>query len=97
MPYVRITTFRLRAGDRARLEQLIDAAIRPITAQPGFRSITPFISEDGLACGAVSVWETRAQAEAITAAARDQAQRQAGDALAGPPTTDIHEVYEPKG
>ena len=97
MPYVRITTFRLRAGDRARLEQLMDAAIGPISAQPGFRSITAYIAEDGLECGAVSVWDTRAQAEAITAAARDQAQRRAGDFLAGPPTTHIHEIYEPKG
>ena len=44
----------------------------------------------------MSVWETRAQAEAATAA-RDQAQQQLGAALAGPPTTDIHELYEPKG
>jgi len=97
MPYVRITTFRLRAGDRARLEQVSDQVTRAVRALPGFRSITPFISEDGTTGGAVSVWETRAQAEAVTAAARDQAQQQLGAALAGPPTTDIHEVYEPKG
>jgi heme-degrading monooxygenase HmoA len=95
MPYIRITTFRLRAGDRARFEQVADQAVGPLRALPGFRSSRFFASADGTTGGGVSVWETRAQAEAVTAAVRERAQRLLADALVGPPTTDIYEIYEP--
>ncbi len=97
MPYARLTTFRLRSADRARLEQVADEANGPIRAMSGFRSLLFFISNDNREGSALSVWDTREQAEAVTAAIRDRAQQTLQEGLEGPPTTHIHEIYEPKG
>jgi heme-degrading monooxygenase HmoA len=97
MPYLLITTFLVQPGNRARLEQVMDAASGSIRAQPGFRSLMLFISQDGSEGGALSIWDTRAQAQTITTVARDQAQHLLQDIQRQPPTTQIHEIYEPKG
>jgi len=94
--YARLTTFPMRPESRARVEPIASKYAGILAQQPGHRSTTFCFDEAGTEFVSLSVWESRAQAEAVTAAVRDAAQREMGDLISGAPSTKILEVFEPR-
>jgi heme-degrading monooxygenase HmoA len=94
MSYARVTRFRLQPGQDDRMEQLTDQVDGLMRAQPGFQTITYVRDQATGEYLALSLWESREQAEAATAG-REALQQHLQEVLAEPPTTTIYEVYDP--
>ena len=93
----RLTTFPLLPGTRAAVEEGNDAWARLLAAQPGHRRTVFYCTAAEDQFGAISTWDTRAAAEAVTAALGAALARSLGPVLAGPPPTTIVEVVYDAG
>ena len=94
--YARLTIFPLQMGSRAQIEAIMDKYAVLIARQPGHRGSTFCFDAAGDQFTTLTLWNSREEAEAGPARLRDVAQREMGDLLAGPPNTQILEVYEPR-
>jgi heme-degrading monooxygenase HmoA len=94
--YIRLTTFPLRHGRRAEVEPIADRFIRLLAEQPGYQSGMFGFDDADDTFVAVSVWDSRAHAQAATANVRDAAQVALAEQMEGAPSTRLLEVYEPR-
>jgi heme-degrading monooxygenase HmoA len=94
MSYARLTRFRLQPGQDDRMEQLTDHVDGLMRAQSGFQTITYVRDQATGEYLALSLWDSREQAEAATVG-REAVQQHLQEVLAEPPTTMIYEVYDP--
>jgi hypothetical protein len=91
----RISIFPLRPGaDRAELERIAVKFADILASQPGHHSTCLDITDGGSQLRSVSVWSSAAEAERITAVARDAAVEELGALLSGPPQTTIGQVLD---
>ncbi len=93
--YARLTTWRVGAENRPKLERLADEISQQLPGMGGFRSVT-FLADDatGEYCS-LTVWEGREAAEAAQHAQAEQ-MRQAVADLGAQPEVRSFEVYEPR-
>ena len=92
--YARLTTWRVGAENRPKLQRLADEVSRQLRGMGGFRSVT-FLADDaaGEYCS-LTVWDSREAAEAAQQAQADR-MRQAVADLGAQPEVRALEVYEP--
>lgn len=93
MPYARMTTFSIKAGNHERVQQLLDTALEAMKKMAGFQSVTAFHDDSYQTAGAFSIWDSRADAEGVTPGVRDIVLQQAREIIAAPPQTQIYVVY----
>jgi heme-degrading monooxygenase HmoA len=62
----------------------------------GYKGATFFANHETGECGALSLWESKEDAEAATASLWPKLQEIAGGMLKGPPIVRTYEYYEPK-
>jgi hypothetical protein len=62
MPYVRISTMRARAGEEARVRDLLDSLIGYYAKQPGYIAGYRLESADG-SIGRIGIWQREEDAE----------------------------------
>lgn len=71
--------------------------MRPqLKARKGFKNVTFFLDEAAGEYGALTLYETKSDAEAAAAALYPQLQEVLGGIIKGPPTLRQFEVYEPR-
>ncbi len=93
--YARLTTWRVGAENRPKMERLADGVSQQVRGMAGFRSIT-FLADDAAGeYSSLTVWESREAAEAAQQAQADQ-MRQAVADLGAQPEVRTYEVYEPQ-
>lgn len=90
--YARLTTFPLRPGTRAAVEEGIDDWVRLLAGQPGHRRSTFYFTETADQFGSFSVWDSREQAEAVTGNLGAATFQSMASVIQGPPTTLIVEI-----
>ena len=95
--YARLILLSLGAGKRSTGEKIADIIAPLYRAAKGFKSVTFFAADETGECGALSLWESREDAEAAGASFRLKLQELTTGILEGPPTVRGYEVYEPKG
>lgn len=94
--YARLVTLKLRPGSMATAEKLADHAVSVIAGLNGFVNVTFFGNDETGEYGSLSLWETVADAEAVSDATGLQIRDIVGDLLTERPTVRICEVYGPK-
>ena len=90
--YARLSVVSMGPGMRPRVEQLADQLAPRFKALHGFRGVTFLMDEASGDYGSLSLWESREDAEAASAAINPQVAR----IFQGMLTPWIFEVYEPK-
>jgi heme-degrading monooxygenase HmoA len=95
--YARLSTYPLRPGTRAAVEEGLEHWIRLLAAQPGHRRTTFYFTAAEDRFGSVSLWDSREQAEAVTGALGAATMQSMGAVMTGPPTTEIVEVVHDAG
>jgi heme-degrading monooxygenase HmoA len=93
--YLRLTIFPLQPGNRPQIEAILAPLHALVAAQPGFRDLVLAFDAAATQLVALTLWESHADAEAVTRTVREAAQRDLGELLAGPPTSEIFEVFVP--
>ena len=88
--YARLTTFTVKPDAVDQAEQIGQGYEKVLHDLPGHVATTMIIAGDRLI--SFSVWDSEANAEAVTAGARDAAQRDLADILVDGPTTTIGRV-----
>ena len=94
--YARLTLFTLGPGQREFAEGLADKLAPLFVTLKGFKSTTFMSDFDAGEYGALSVWETKEDADAAGEVLAPRLKEAVGDRLKGPPTIKVMEVYEPK-
>jgi heme-degrading monooxygenase HmoA len=90
--YARFSVINLGPGMRPKMEALADRLTPVFRAQPGFRDVTFLMDEAGGDYGSFSLWETKEDAEAASAAISPHV----AAIFRGLLTPWILEVYEPE-
>ncbi|OPY78230.1 MAG: hypothetical protein A4E65_02384 [Syntrophorhabdus sp. PtaU1.Bin153] len=96
MYYTRLITMNFGPGMRSAAEKVADTFAAIYKTMKGFRGATFFADHETGECGALTVWESREDAEAATASLWPKLQEIAHGMLKGPPTVRVFELYEPK-
>jgi heme-degrading monooxygenase HmoA len=94
--YGRLVMVKLVSGARPTVEQLADEISPILRNMKGFKGLTIIIDEERDEYGSLSIWETREDAEAVTAVTGPQLTHALSDVAKGPPTIRIFDIYEPK-
>jgi hypothetical protein len=94
--YARLVLFTLGPGMRSTGEKLADQFAPALGAQKGFKSVTFFLDDIVGEYGALSLWESKEDADASSAALDPQLQQALTGIVQGPPTLLLFEVYESK-
>ena len=94
--YARLVMFTLGPGTRPAGEKLAEQFAPALKAMKGFKSVTFFLDDTVGEYGALSLWESKEDAEAAMAALDPQLQQALTDIVQGSPTLGLFEVYEPK-
>jgi heme-degrading monooxygenase HmoA len=94
--YARLVLFTLGPGTRSTGEKLADQFAPALRAQKGFKSVTFFLDDIVGEYGALSLWESKEDADAASAALDPQLQQALTGIVQGPPTLQFFEVYESK-
>ena len=89
--YARFSVIAVGPGMRSRMEDLADRLAAVFRAQAGFRGVTFLVDEQAGEYGSFSLWETREDAEAASAAISPRVAK----IFKGMLTPWILEVYEP--
>ncbi len=82
---------------RPQAEAMADEAVARYKAQEGLKSVTFLADDDNGQYAALSLWDTREDAEAAGEALRAGLQQALHGIAAGPPTISLYEVYTPPG
>ncbi len=93
--HARLTTWRVGAENRPKMERLADGVSQQLRGMGGFRSVTFLGDDDAGEYCSLTIWESR---EAAEAAQHPQAarMRQAVADLGAQPDVRSFEVYEPR-
>ena len=96
--YALLTLFTLGLGTQEIADQMGVQFGDMLRSMKGFKSMTMFGDNDTGEYGGLSVWETKADAEAVMAATEAPMKEGLGDLMKRPPTRKVFEVWEaPKG
>jgi heme-degrading monooxygenase HmoA len=90
--YARFSVISVGSRMRARMEDLADRLAPRFRTQRGFKSVTFLMDEASGEYGSFSLWETKEDAEAASAAISPHV----ADIFKGMLTPWVLEVYEPK-
>ncbi len=90
--YARLSVISLDPGMRARMEKLADRLATQLKGLKGFRSVTFVMDAEAGDYGSFSLWDTKEDAEAASAAISPQVAK----IFQGMLTPWIFEVYEPR-
>jgi len=94
--YTRLILVNFGPGMGSAGEMVADTFAPIYKTMKGFKSATFFNDYETGECGALSLWESKEDAETATASLWPKLQKVAGGMLKGPPTVRIFELYEPK-
>ena len=93
--HARLTTWRVGAESRQKMERLADGVSQHLRGMRGFQSITFLADDDAGEYSSLAVWESREAAEAATQALATQLRQAVAD-LGVQPEIRTFEVYEPR-
>ena len=94
--YARLVMFTLGPGMRKESDKLADQFASAHKNMKGFKGAT-FIGDESIGeYGALTIWESKEDAEASSAALRPKLEQALSGIAKGPPTSRLFEVYEPK-
>jgi heme-degrading monooxygenase HmoA len=94
--YTRLILVNFGPGMRSTGEMVADTFAPIYKTMKGFKGATFFANHETGENGALSLWESKEDAEAATASLWPKLQELAGGMLKGPPTVRTFELYEPK-
>jgi len=86
----------LGPGMRSTAERLCDQMAPVFRALKGFKGMTFLVDDAAGDVAALTVWESKADAEAAIAAVSSRSQQAVSGIAKGPITRQFFEVYEPK-
>ena len=93
--HARLTTWRVGAENRPKMERLADGVSQQLRGMAGFRSIT-FLGDDAAGeYSSLAVWESKQAAEAAMQAFASQMRQIVAD-FGVQPEVRTFEVYEPR-
>jgi heme-degrading monooxygenase HmoA len=95
--HARIVMFTLDPGSLPASSRLANRHEPVMRRLNGFRSVTWLHNDDAGQYGSFSLWDTRADAEAVSGVTELQLDDASKAALKGPPTVQIFEIAEVKG
>ena len=95
--YARLSTYPLRAGSRAAVEEGLEHWVRLLAEQPGHLRTTFYFTAAEDHFGSFSLWDSREAAAAVTGALGGATMQSMGALMTGPPTTQIVEVVHDAG
>jgi len=95
--YARLTTFPLRPGSRAEVEEGNADWAALLVVQPGFRRCLFYFTAEEDQFGSFSLWDSREHAEAVGPALGAALGQSMGPVVQGPPTTTIVEIVHDAG
>lgn len=95
--YARYIVLKLGTANRALGKRIADGAASRYAAQKGYRSVTFLFDEAAGEYASLSVWNSREEAEAASAALRPWLLEVTSGQLLAPPESHFFEVYEPRG
>ena len=91
--FARTVAVRLRPNSLNQFKQIVDDQIIPILLkQPGFKDLITYALEGGTDVTAISLWETRKDAEAYHAASYAQVMKTLDPLLDGSPKLRIADI-----
>ena len=94
--YASLHIFTLGPGMRSTAEKLADQFAPVLRALKGFKGVT-FLGDDTVAeYGALSLWESKEDAEAAAATTGPQLEQTLSGIVKAPPVRRFFQVYEPK-
>lgn len=91
----RLVMFTMGPGKRAVAEKMADQFLAAMKSLQGFKGATFLVDERVGEYGALSLWESKAEAEAAGEALTPDLQQALQGIVQGPPTQRQFEVYEP--
>lgn len=94
--YARLILLSLGPNMRSTGEKIADTFASLYRAAKGFKSAIFFADDETGECGALSLWESREDAEAAGTVFKPKLQELTKGILEGLPTVRGYEVYEPK-
>jgi heme-degrading monooxygenase HmoA len=94
--YALLTTFTLGVGMRSKAEELADRFARLLKNMKGFKNLLCLGDYNVGEYVALSIWQSRDDAEAAASVAGPQLQQALTGIVKGPVTRRCFEVYEPK-
>jgi len=94
--YTRLILMNFGPGRRSAAEKVADTFAPIYRTMKGFRGATFFGDFETGECGALTMWESKEDAEAATVSLWPKLQEVAHGMLKGPPTVRVFEHYEPK-
>ncbi len=94
--YMTYGTLTLKPGSRPMAERIADQGAPSMAQQPGFQQVMFFLDEDRNEYGAVTVWNSREDAERANEVLTPQFEQAFGDLLMSPIRTQVFEIYEHK-
>ena len=92
--YARLVTFKLAPGARPTAEKGADEFAEFCKTLKGFNSITLLINGETNEYGGLTLWQTKADAEAAMVALDNHLQTHLRDRFVGKPAIQMFEVYE---
>lgn len=94
--YARLTVFNMGPGKREIATALADDAVKRSRDMEGFVSATYMIfDEEAGDYGSLTLWQTKANADAAASSLMTWMKDEIGDKLTAPPLVRLAEVYEP--
>ena len=94
--YARLIMFTLGPGMRTESEKIADQFAAVHKNMKGFKGAT-FLGDDSIGeYGALSIWESKDDAEASSASLRPKLEQALSGIAKGPPTSRLFDIYEPK-
>lgn len=95
--YARLAILNLGPGQRETAEKVADEINALAKSLKGFKGITFFLDESAGEYGGLSLWESKADADASAEQINPRIGEMVGSQLKGEPTRRLFEVYEPRG
>ena len=93
---VRLIMMNFGPGMQSEGEKVADKFAPIYKTFKGFKNATFFFDYEVGTAGSLTLWESKEDADAASAALRPQLQEFAGGILKGPPTVQTFKLYEPK-
>jgi heme-degrading monooxygenase HmoA len=91
--FARNVSARLKPNSITQFTETFDKEIVPmLRKQPGFRDELTLVSDDGLHVTAISIWETKEQAEAYNTAGYPEVLKTLDKVLDGPPKVRLSKI-----
>jgi len=93
---VRLIMMNFGPGMQPEGEKVADKFAPIYKTFKGFKNATFFFDYETGTAGSLTLWESKEDADAASAALKPQLQQVAGGILKGPPTVQTFNLYEPK-